>query len=142
MDAPSRRIPPGGLPVWPSPDPASGSPGTAGAGLEVDVLESTATGWAKVRFSNGWEGWLDGRLIIPPLVPTPAGGAAEPRRGWIEDGGQPVWDRPDAASQPVATVERGLEVAILDELSTGWARVRFSNGWEGWLDGRRLHRSG
>ena len=38
---------------------------------------------------------------------------------------------------PAGRLDPGLPVAVVQE-STGWARVRCSNGWETWVDGRAL----
>ena len=43
----------------------------------------------------------------------------------------------DAALPPAGRLDPGLSVLVVQE-STGWARVRCSNGWETWVDGRAL----
>lgn len=67
-------------------------------------------------------------VTLPPSRPThrvPAGGSA-------------AWPTPDGAQAPAATLAAGLEVLVLSRLDSGWARVRCSNGYEAWVDGRRL----
>ena len=60
--APTHRAPPEGMDAWKMPDPSAG-PGDELAGkVELIVLEE-AGAWAKVRGENGWEGWVDGRLL-------------------------------------------------------------------------------
>ena len=60
----------------------------------------------------------------------------------LPDGGLPVWNAPDPSQPPLTTAAQGLEVTVV-EVRDAWALVRFSNGWNGWLDGRRLvERSG
>ena len=53
---------------------------TADAGLRVDIVESRADGWAKVRFDNGWEGWVDGRRLLPAGPETGGGDGGRTRR--------------------------------------------------------------
>jgi hypothetical protein len=55
----------------------------------------------------------------------------------IPDGGLPAWSSPDPA-QPAATqADAGLEVQTLERRGD-WTKVAFSNGWQAWVDGRRL----
>ena len=95
-------IPPGGLPVWTEPNPATQPTSRAGPGLEVQVLEY-ASGWAKIAFHNGWVGWIDARALAsskPALTPLPAIGAALIVLGgllpWLTAGGDSAsaWDLP------------------------------------------------
>src|SRR5262245_44075422 len=51
--------------------------------------------------------------------------------------GLPAWPGPDGSTAPVATLDPGLDVMVL-ERRADWAFVRCSNGWEAWVDGRRL----
>ena len=87
----------------------------------------------------------------PPPAPAPVAPAAPPpvapppppsqlKRARIPAEGLPVWNQPNPSDQPSGQAGGGLDVEILEDVSSGWARVRFSNGWEGWLDGRRLNR--
>ena len=52
--------------------------------------------------------------------------------------GLPVWSTPDAAAAPVAELSAGLDVMVVEQHPNGWTRVLCSNGWSGWIDGRRL----
>ncbi|MCP3998604.1 MAG: hypothetical protein GY722_26570 [bacterium] len=58
----SHRAPREGLDAWTLPDPAASPSSELEGGVEVQVVE-TAGEWAKVRGSNAWEGWVDGRLL-------------------------------------------------------------------------------
>ena len=60
--APTHRAPPEGIDAWKSPDPAA-SPSDDLAGKVELVLIEEAGAWVKVRGENGWEGWVDGRLL-------------------------------------------------------------------------------
>ena len=51
--------------------------------------------------------------------------------------GMPAWAGPDGSAAPAANLDPGLDVMLI-ELRGDWAHVRCSNGWEAWVDGRRL----
>jgi hypothetical protein len=51
--------------------------------------------------------------------------------------GLPAWSEPDGAGPPAANLDPGLDVMVLEKRGE-WAHVRCSNGWEAWVDGRRL----
>lgn len=59
--------------TWPLPDPAAAAGPSLVAKSQVQLLELKADGWAHVRCDNGWEAWVDGRLLTPfvPKVVTP-----------------------------------------------------------------------
>jgi hypothetical protein len=68
-----------------------------------------------------------------------AGGAEEP---WapthvVPGGGMNAWAEPDPSQSPTAALEARVELR-LDEMRGAWAHVTGSNGWTGWVDGRRL----
>jgi hypothetical protein len=51
--------------------------------------------------------------------------------------GLPAWAAPDGSTPPAANLDPGLDVMVL-ERRADWALVRCSNGWEAWVDARRL----
>src|SRR5438876_11741220 len=51
--------------------------------------------------------------------------------------GLPAWSGPDGSVAPAANLDPGLDVMLIEEQGA-WAHVRCSNGWEAWVDGRRL----
>src|SRR5512132_2782657 len=51
--------------------------------------------------------------------------------------GLPAWIEPDGSAAPAANLDPGLDVMLVESRGD-WARVRCSNGWEAWVDGRRL----
>jgi hypothetical protein len=51
--------------------------------------------------------------------------------------GLPAWPGPDGSSPPAANLDPGLDVMVLERRGE-WAHIRCSNGWEAWVDGRRL----
>jgi hypothetical protein len=59
----------------------------------------------------------------------------------VPPSGLHVWSRPDPSMSPVAELDPGLDVMLVEELENGWARVVCSNRWSGWVDGRRLIKS-
>ena len=60
--AATHRAPREGMDAWSTPDPGEEPASELDGGVEVQVLE-TAGEWARVLGSNGWEGWVDGRLL-------------------------------------------------------------------------------
>jgi hypothetical protein len=51
--------------------------------------------------------------------------------------GLPAWAGPDGSAPPAANLDPGLDVMVLERRGE-WAQIRCSNGWEAWVDGRRL----
>ena len=62
--APTHRVPAAGMAAWSRPDGALQPEHALAAGLDVMVTEQRPDGWAHVRFSNEWEAWVDGRLLV------------------------------------------------------------------------------
>ena len=60
---PSHRVPPQGMQAWAAPDPNGAVIATLGGHLPVQVTEIRGA-WAHVLCSNGWNGWVDGRLLV------------------------------------------------------------------------------
>jgi hypothetical protein len=50
----------------------------------------------------------------------------------------PAWSNPDAATAPQLQLSPWLDVMVVEAYPNGWTRVRASNGWTGWVDGRLL----
>src|SRR5262245_51706752 len=67
---PTHTAPPGGMQTWSKPDPSSAPDNQLGGGLPVQLLEETV-GWGHVRCSNGWECWVDARLLVRLGAPAP-----------------------------------------------------------------------
>lgn len=103
------------------------------------MLESDGA-WARVKAENGWEGWVDGRDLVPVEDSTPA--MAEGETSWrpthtVPTAGASAWSSPDA-SEPAAThLQPGVRLQVVEEQGA-WARVIGENGWTGWVDGRAL----
>jgi len=60
--APTHRSPRQGMDAWAAPDPGATPSSELEGHVEVQVAE-TAGEWARVRGENGWDGWVDGRLL-------------------------------------------------------------------------------
>jgi hypothetical protein len=58
----THRTPREGIDAWNSPDPAVAPASELEGRVEVQLMD-TAGEWARVRGQNGWEGWVDGRLL-------------------------------------------------------------------------------
>ena len=60
--APSHSVPPQGLRAWGAPDPSGPVVANLAPGLPIQIAEVRGA-WARVICSNGWTGWIDGRII-------------------------------------------------------------------------------
>ena len=60
--AATHRAPREGMDAWEVPDPGSAASSELEGRVEVQVV-ATSGEWARVRGENGWEGWVDGRLL-------------------------------------------------------------------------------
>ena len=60
--APTHTVPPQGMQAWAAPDPNGAVVATLGGGLPIQITEVRGA-WARVLCSNGWVGWVDGRII-------------------------------------------------------------------------------
>jgi len=60
--APSHTVPPQGMRAWAAPDPAGPVVANLAPGLPIQVTEVRGA-WARIVCSNGWTGWIDGRII-------------------------------------------------------------------------------
>jgi hypothetical protein len=86
-------------------------------------------------------------LEAPVSVPEPTEELDAPAPAVIDDpwapthtvpgGGMDAWTDPDPSLSPVANLQARVELRV-DEMRGAWARVTGSNGWTGWVDGRRL----
>jgi hypothetical protein len=124
---PSHHVPRGGMLTWDAPDPNRAASNRLDSDLAVQVLEET-TGWARIRCSNGWETWVAASELVPiPFRPTHT----------VPAGGLDARPAPEPSRLPDDRLAAGLPVEVQEE-SYGWARVRCSNGWETWVDGRGL----
>lgn len=59
---PTHLVPGGGLQAWQAPHPQAPHSARLDPGLPIQVVERLGA-WARVVASNGWWGWVDGRLL-------------------------------------------------------------------------------
>ena len=60
--AATHRAPGEGMDAWSNPDSEAAPSSELEGRVEVQVV-GTAGEWARVIGANGWEGWVDGRLL-------------------------------------------------------------------------------
>lgn len=60
----SHRVPWTGMPAWSAADPGPAPAANLDPDLDVEVLEWSGD-WARIRCSNDWEAWVDGRQLVP-----------------------------------------------------------------------------
>lgn len=58
-------VPRKGMPAWVTPDPTYPAAATLDPGLGVQLVTWWGD-WAHIRCSNGWEAWVNGRLLRTP----------------------------------------------------------------------------
>jgi SH3-like domain-containing protein len=157
---PTHEVPTGGMSAWARPDPSLQPSARLEARVQLRVDE-TRGAWARVTGSNGWTGWVDARRLAPlgggemaPAITTAPGVAVAAATAlspavtapmaavWqatcqVPAGGLPAWATPDPSQAPVAQLAERVQLRI-EETRGAWARVSGSNGWTGWVDGRRL----
>jgi hypothetical protein len=61
---PTHMTPPTGMPAWAQPDP-SAQPVTVLPPQMPVTLVTRQGDWALVRIANGWQGWVDARILVP-----------------------------------------------------------------------------
>jgi hypothetical protein len=57
-------VPRKGLPAWATPDPTYPAVARLDPGLGIQLVTWWGE-WAHIRCSNGWEAWVNGRLLKP-----------------------------------------------------------------------------
>lgn len=60
---PTHAVPAQGMAAWMTPDGTQPPAANLAGGVQLRVLEMTGA-WARVDASNGWSGWVDGRLLV------------------------------------------------------------------------------
>ena len=60
----THTVPEEGLDAWAAPDSTLPVVARLIPGLDVQVIERSGD-WAQIRCSNDWEGWTDGRRLLP-----------------------------------------------------------------------------
>lgn len=60
---PTHVVPAAGMAAWATPDGTQPAVAQLAPGVQLTVVEEQGA-WAKVSGSNGWVGWVDGRLLV------------------------------------------------------------------------------
>jgi methylenetetrahydrofolate reductase (NADPH) len=60
--SPTHVVPAGGMVAWQAPHPSAPQSARLQPGLPIQVVERLGA-WARVVASNGWWGWVDGRML-------------------------------------------------------------------------------
>jgi hypothetical protein len=79
---PTHVVPQDGLPAWETPD-ATRPTAALDALLPVQLVDRRGD-WGRILCSNGWSGWVDGRLLVavpqePPAASSALARTADPR---------------------------------------------------------------
>jgi uncharacterized protein YgiM (DUF1202 family) len=146
-----------------TPTPASSSAASAvvatgalnvrsGPGVTYSVVATTAQGqtvtllgrnanssWAKIRLSNGTEGWVNSSLITPtvsisslPLADSPA--APQPPVPVAPGASLSLRSGPGFSYPVTGSVYQGLQVtAVGRNANSSWLKVQLSDGQVGWI---------
>lgn len=159
---PTHLAPEQGMPAWAVPDTSHAPVARIDPGVELQLLERRGN-WAHVVRNNGWDAWVDGRVLkeltprvspVPPARPIPhrvPDQSAHPptpvppvpaKRRWhpthvVPDRSIPAWATPDAGRAAVARIDQGIQVQVVERRGT-WAHIICDNGWEAWVDGRAI----
>ena len=109
--------PPEGLQAWQAPDPSVPAAANVQAGVQMQLLERRGA-WARVLFSNGWSGWVDGRRMVeagPPRLEAAAAAAAAPAAAPpVEERRRPE-PEPEPEPEPMDDPFSGLEPELKPE---------------------------
>lgn len=148
------------LPGRDRPDASEGPSVRIEAGSELTELERLGL-WVRVETADKRRYWVDGRRLIeitpgagdrppiadtaladPPVQPAPPPPVQPAAPAWtathtIPPEGLQAWAQPDPAGAIIASLAGGVELQV-QERRADWAHVVAQNGWQGWVDGRRL----
>lgn len=122
---PTHCVPPTGLAAFVKPTNEQSPAAELDGDLAVAHLEDQGA-WAHVRCENGWECWVDAKLLVPmgtPWRPT----HRVPAAGLIS------YVAPSSTPQQIGRIGPGLSVELISEYG-GWAHVRFENAWSCWVN--------
>lgn len=137
----------GGLDIWLRIDNLSmltGESASVGFGLWLALAGGIAVVLgavgALIQAARARPSEVSGEVAPPPPPPTevpPPAPPAPKATHRVPAGGMPATARPDPTAEVITTLDGGLPVQVL-EIRGDWAHVRAENGWEGWVDARKL----
>src|SRR4051812_24667311 len=122
---PTHTVPPTGLSTWVAANPNSQVGPWLPPDLEVQVIEQTGA-WARVRCSNEFTAWVDGRALVAlvtPAPPPPPPAAAAPAVPATPPAPTPA---PVASAPPAAVAVAVASPATLDTTVAKVAALDFS----------------
>lgn len=119
-------------PILLSPGPEAPLADEALYGMVLEVLETPAPGWRRVRTPYRYEGYAPAECLISD--PRRAGSwAALPKKLVRRKNAADVLPRPDLRARPRLTLPLGAVVAAAGESREGWQRVELADGSMGYL---------
>lgn len=108
-----------------------------------DLMQAAAVAQPQVERAGGRDA-LTAAPAQPAVAPAqqesqapPAAAVAFAPTHRVPSSGIPAWAAPDPNGKVVAQLQGGVQLQVLEERGA-WANVLGSNGWKGWVDGRRL----
>ena len=99
-------------------------------GIAVQFGISQLASHRTLAVAGGPEGF------VPADVPFDASTNWSPTHR-VPASGLDAWEERDGTRPPAAHLDGGLEITV-DEMAGDWARITCENGWQAWVDGRRL----
>jgi len=108
----------------------SGTAATAGVVAAAENAEPVAVAAAEAAVEEEPEPQAAQTVVVEPA-------AAWAATHTVPGGGLSAWAEPDPGLAPVAKLAARVELQVQEERGA-WARVVGSNGWSGWVDGRKL----
>jgi hypothetical protein len=103
-------------------------------------------GWVATTDPAGRAGWIPAASAIGRTADAPPSAPPAPQpvpppvpvSYVVPPAGLPAWSAPDPDLAPVALLDPGLPVELIERHDSGWGLIRCSNGWIGWVDARLL----
>lgn len=134
----------GALNVRSGPSLAYSPVAVVNQGAVVSLIgRNAASTWAKIRLSNGTEGWVNAAstYITPNVaisslpVVTPADAPTSSATALVATGALNVRSGPGVTYSVVTMASQGQTVQLLGRnANSSWAKIRLSNGTEGWVN--------
>ena len=119
-------------PLYAGPGPETGIVDEALYGMEVEILDTPAPGWRRVRTHYRYEGVIsDGCLLTGEACA--ASWAALPKRVVRNKNFCDVLSAPKVQGQHLATLTRGGLLSPLGEAENGWQKVLLADGRCGYV---------
>jgi SH3-like domain-containing protein/DNA-binding transcriptional ArsR family regulator len=106
------------------------------------AVESATAARPRVDAGSAVTESTPGQASPSSAAPTRVTSTRKP--GWrpthlVPAGGMDAWATPDRAAVPVAHIDPRVELQLLERTGE-WARIRCSDGWSAWVDGRVIEK--